>query len=83
MKKSHQDAIDRQHYTPKFVPGVCGNCVHMRCDLELPAWMKRQSRVWDDKYKQEKNHRCNIGHFPVKKNGSCAEHAFLDQVGSA
>ena len=83
MSKKHEAAIEAQQYTPKFVAGVCGNCTHMRLDLELPAWMQKQPGVWDDKYKLEKNHRCGIGGFPVKKLGSCCEHAFAGEPASA
>jgi hypothetical protein len=76
MSKKHQAAMEAQQYTPKFIAGVCGNCTHMTFDMELPAWMQEQAGVWDDKYKIEKNHRCGIGGFPVKKLGSCCEHAF-------
>ena len=76
MSKKHEAAIERQQYTPKLIAGVCGNCAHMLCDMELPAWMQKQPGVWGDEYKQEKSHRCGIGGFPVKKLGSCCEHAF-------
>jgi len=76
MSKKSQEAIERQQYTPKFIAGVCGNCAYMKVDLELPAWMKKQPGVWGDEFRQEKNHRCAIGGFSVKKLGSCAEHAF-------
>jgi hypothetical protein len=83
MSKNYSEAIEAQQYTPKFIAGVCGNCTHMERDKELPAWMQKQPGVWDDKYKLEKNHRCGIGGFPVKKLGSCSEHAFrVEEAGA-
>jgi hypothetical protein len=74
------DAKERQMYTPKFVPMTCSNCAHMKCDMELPAWMGKQPGVWDDKYKLEKNHRCGLGGFAVKKMGSCNEHTYCEEA---
>ncbi len=79
MSKKHAAAIERQRYTPKLIAGVCGNCAHMRFDMELPFWMQQSVHKCGDEHKQEKNHRCAIGGFPVKKLGSCAEHAFAAQ----
>jgi len=76
MSAKHKNAIEAQQYEPKFVPGVCGNCAHLKFDLKLPTWMEKQPGVWGDNDRQEKNHRCGLGGFPVKKGGSCAEHAF-------
>ncbi len=83
MSKQYKAAIEAQQYTPKLIAGVCGNCTHMKCDMELPAWMQRQPGVWEDKYKVAKNLRCGIGGFPVKKSGSCCEHAFAVEPASA
>jgi hypothetical protein len=76
VSKKHEAAIERQQYTPKLIPGTCSNCANMAFDMLLPAWMAAQPGVWEDKYKEAKNLRCRIGGFPVKKLGSCAEHAF-------
>ena len=82
MSKKHEAAIERQQYTPKFQAGVCGNCAHRVVTLVLPAWMRGQTGYTLDKHGQEGN-SCGIGDFPVKKLGSCCEHAFAGEPASA
>jgi len=70
------DAKKAQDYVDKHQPGVCGRCVHMTRESVLPAWMAEQNKVVSDKwnvatYGVEKNRRCTIGGFAVKKMGSC------------
>jgi hypothetical protein len=76
------EAKERQQYTPKLIPGVCGNCAQMTCKKRLPAWMERDKKSWDGKPFTVEEHgvvkdmRCGIGGFAVKKTGSCSEHCF-------
>ena len=88
------DAKERQQYTPKFIPNVCGNCAHFAFDIQLPDWMRRQNESgeregkgksrWDiAEYGQERNKRCTLGGFAVKKTGSCAEWAGVDRATGA
>jgi hypothetical protein len=58
----------------------CGNCSHRTHDLALPAWMERSNaeRVKDGLppyysvvNAEERNHRCTIGDFAVKKTATC------------
>lgn len=74
-------AKQKQEYTPKFIPGTCGNCAHRVYEMNFPAWMKKPGiQHWDEKYKVETNQRCGIGGFAVKKLGSCAEWAGINAV---
>lgn len=87
------DAKERQQYTPKFIPGTCGNCSRFSCDIALPSWMQRQNVVaesegkaprWDIKYYgQEGNKRCTFGGFAVKEAGSCNEWSGIDKSAQA
>ncbi len=71
-------------YTPKLIPGTCGNCAHFSLDRVLTPWMlesneKRamQSPQWRsgeytaEKHGVEKNLRCTKHGFAVKKMGAC------------
>lgn len=78
-KKSKQaEAKERQQYTDKLIPGVCGNCAH--CDpvmgerlayIDQGCWSKGTHLV-----PVQVSQTCVKGGFNVKKMGSCAEHAF-------
>lgn len=82
MSKKHEAAIERQQYTPKLIAGTCGNCAHRVVKLVLPAWMRGKPHYAPETHGQEQN-SCGIGGFPVKKLGSCAEHAFAaDKTGA-
>lgn len=61
---------------------VCGNCQHYRSEMQLPAWMKRRNEEAAAAGKvpefrapgnstEEKNKRCNLGGFAVKKTAWC------------
>lgn len=75
MASKHEAAIERQQYTPKMIAGTCGNCGHRVVRMVLPAWMRGKPEYTPEKHGVESN-VCGIGGFPVKKLGSCAEHAF-------
>lgn len=67
-----------QAYTQKVTPPTCGNCEHMIFDMALPAWMKKRPDIWfQDRFKEEINHRCGIGGFSVKKLGTCLQHSAI------
>lgn len=59
-----------QGYTPKAIPQTCMNCANFASDL-----VPRVS-TWDSvTYFDEKNVRCMLGGFVVKKMGTCNEFA--------
>ena len=69
-----------QGYIPRAIPSLCSNCNHFRFDMELPAWMVESNKrtagigipAFGDECKRQKNMRCGIGEFAVKKTGVCA-----------
>ena len=75
MANKHDAAIERQQYTPKLIAGTCGNCTHRKAVTVLPAWMRGNPEYTPETHGVESN-TCGIGGFPVKKLGSCCEHAF-------
>lgn len=83
MSKKHAAAIEAQQYTPKFQAGVCGNCAHRVVTLVLPAWMRGKPNYYSPETHGVENSACGIGGFPVKKLGSCCEHAFSGEPASA
>lgn len=82
MSKKHEAAIEAQQYTPRFIAGVCGNCVHRVAKMTLPLWMHGQPHYTPETHGVESN-KCGLGGFPVKKLGSCCEHAFAGAPVSA
>ena len=60
------EAKTKQGYQPSPKPRVCSTCTHYRSDL-----IKRQGL--GDTWIDEKNKRCGIGGFAVKKMGTCNE----------
>lgn len=81
MSKKHEAAIERQQYTPKMISGVCGNCAHVvdvvgqRLVYVDATNYGKGTRMADVSVGQ----KCGIGGFPVKKLGSCCEHAFAGE----
>lgn len=55
-----------QGYEPKPRFAMCSNCIYFKSDKELTEY----------NYLQEKNIRCGVGHFAVKKQGTCKLHEF-------
>lgn len=53
-----------QGYEPKPIFAMCSNCKHFRSDKIINQW----------NYEEEKNIRCGIGEFVVKKQGTCKLH---------
>lgn len=68
MSKQTQ-AKEAQGYVPKAVPQVCCNCAHFVSDK-----VEREG-CFGGVYVDEKNLRCGIGGFAVKKMGTCNEWA--------
>lgn len=62
MTKQSKAKAD-QGYVPKAVPQVCGNCANFASDFV------RVSQFYDCQV--EKNKRCTLGGFAVKKMGTC------------
>lgn len=63
------EAKQAQNYMPKASPNYCSNCQFYRSDKEVKMnnWSKTE---WID----EKNMRCGIGGFAIKKQGVCDVH---------
>jgi len=53
-----------QGYEPKPIFAMCSNCKHFRSDKIVNQW----------NYEEEKNKRCGLGEFAVKKQGTCKLH---------
>lgn len=65
-----QQAKGDQGYIDKPVHPMCMNCQHYTSDQRLASeWM-------GTKYYAEKNRRCAIGGFAVKKQATCSQHEF-------
>lgn len=60
-------AKERQHYVPKYEPAVCMNCVHYSSNVT------ERKGVFGGTYEDERNKRCSLGGFAVKKMGTCIE----------
>lgn len=53
-----------QGYEPKPIFAMCSNCKHFRSDKIVNEY----------NFPEEKNIRCGIGEFAVKKQGTCKLH---------
>jgi len=53
-----------QGYEPKPIFAMCSNCIYFKSDFEKKEYG----------YMAEKNIRCGVGHFAVKKQGTCKLH---------
>lgn len=79
------DAKAAQGYVAKPVPSTCVNCAHFASDQELPAWIAdrvaKGEKYWDgskytvERFGVEKNQRCALGGFAVKKMATCDQFA--------
>ena len=72
------DAKERQQYVDKVDPRVCGNCIHFTS--EQVCTNAEFVSEWNKPYFQEKNMRCLIGGFKVKKLGTCIKHQSAEAV---
>lgn len=62
------DAKKSQNYNPKPIPAECSNCFNFKKE-------RTQTNEWlGKKYYRDKNLRCGIGGFAVKKKGTCVQH---------
>lgn len=64
------EAKEKQGYTPKAIPQTCQNCSQFlfdRVQTQQPT-AHNPAGYWEDK-----NQRCGIGGFAVKKMGTCNE----------
>lgn len=62
---SQSDAKDKQRYVEKLIPNVCSNCLHYRSVIDT------HKGVYGGEWKSEKNRRCALGGFAVKKTATC------------
>jgi len=67
---SQSDAKDKQRYVEKLIPNVCSNCLHYRSVIDT------HKGVYGGEWKSEKNRRCAIGGFSVKKTATCELFSF-------
>ena len=77
------DAKKAQKYSPKPESRTCSNCRHLTYDMEFPAWVveanERSVKFGEmplyssEEQKVQKNIRCAIGDFAVKKLATCKE----------
>lgn len=74
--KASQDYIPKAHN--------CGDCANLQSNMLMPQWMIDSNKVVPGSYNlaseylMEKNIRCGIGGFAVKKMGICQEHTTKD-----
>ena len=64
-------AKESQGYDPKPVLPTCGNCANFASDHVKSQWCD---------FVEERNMRCGIGHFAVKKMGTCNIHVFKAEL---
>lgn len=81
------DAKEAQGYVATPVPSTCVNCTNFASDMVLPEWAQREvakgAKHWsgsDSGYSVErdgveKNRRCTLGGFAVKKMATCDKFA--------
>lgn len=68
------EAKEAQGYVAKAVPQTCGNCAHFRSDM-----IEQKSSYMGTTWFAEKNIRCGIGGFTVKKMANCSEWVGKDE----
>jgi hypothetical protein len=77
--KAAQDYIPKAHN--------CADCASLKSDMVMPQWMIDSNIQYEnngyglhfsDSYRNEKNIRCGIGGFAVKKSGICSQHVAKD-----
>lgn len=61
------EAKEKQGYVAKAIPQTCGNCQNFQSDKT-----EREGYLGGT-FIDEKNLRCGIGQFAVKKMGTCNE----------
>jgi hypothetical protein len=75
MKKmsKQSEAKQKQGYDKKPKSRVCSNCRHYMSDFIT------QKNLYGD-YEEEKNKRCGLGGFAVKKTATCNEFKKVDDA---
>jgi len=65
------EAKKEQGYVEKAIPKQCATCAHYRSDMAdlPPSWSGTI-------YREEKNRRCGLSGFAVKKTATCTKHEF-------
>lgn len=53
---------------------TCGNCTNFRSEKILVGWMKKDPTLIPEKHGTERNMRCFVGYFTVKKTSTCLMH---------
>jgi hypothetical protein len=66
-------AQEAQGYVAKAIPRVCGNCKHFTSE-KVDANADYAGHAWVTPYIVDKNMRCAIGGFAIKKMGTCNLH---------
>lgn len=68
------DAKSTQWYDPRPTPSTCANCAHFASERVQSEYDKRMNVRFPSLYLGlEKNLRCTIGGFAVKKMVTCAK----------
>ena len=67
MASKQQKAKEAQGYESHPVLPVCSNCQHYTSRIE------RGENSWGGEWEQEKDLRCGLGGFAIKKMAGCAE----------
>lgn len=70
-------AKEQQGYDSKPAARTCGKCKYFSAEKELPEWMVaankgRVVRYTIEQHGREKNLRCAVGGFAVKKLATCS-----------
>lgn len=60
-----------QGYNQKPIPPECRNCKHFTSEFKKQEW-----GYYEGYYEVERNFRCVIGGFAVKKTANCKKHEF-------
>jgi hypothetical protein len=68
-----KNAKKEQGYEAKPVFPMCSNCAHFQSDFIT-------DKGYFGEFTMEKNLRCGIGGFAVKKQGSCQQHKKKGEV---
>jgi hypothetical protein len=65
-------AKEKQGYVPKAIPMTCANCAH----FEFETVQTHPGTSWQPEgFFSDKNLRCGLGRFAVKKMGTCNEYS--------
>jgi hypothetical protein len=52
-------------------PRTCSNCSFRKFDSVIPQWMVDCNYQNKEAFAQDKNQRCSLGGFAVKKSNTC------------